>query len=104
MSDPMAVFREKFRQRCAVDRERLVHALEAWRQGDANAHGELVAIIHGLAGAGGTFGFSSLSDHAMEAEARLLDTTSHDSAIHGELINGLLEELSGIEAGEIPPK
>ena len=102
MTDPMAAFREKFRQRCAVDRERLALAFEAWRRGDASAHGELVAIAHGLAGAGGTFGFSALGDHASEAEARLLEMRG-DDPVADRLIADLLAELRKIERREVDP-
>lgn len=102
MTDPMAAFREKFRQRCAVDRERLTFAFEAWRRGEPGAHGELVAITHGLAGAGGTFGFPALSDHASTAEARLLEMREHD-LVAARLIANLLEELRNIERQNVGP-
>jgi HPt (histidine-containing phosphotransfer) domain-containing protein len=96
----MTLFREKFRTRCAVDREKVEAAFASWRSGGTSAYGELVSVLHGLAGAGGTFGFSSLSEQASEAEERLLDTGPEDAAPHEERISSLVDKLRRIEQGE----
>jgi HPt (histidine-containing phosphotransfer) domain-containing protein len=59
VTDPLAPLRERFRLRSAEDVARLRSLLEA---GDAGA---LRRLVHGIAGAAGTFGFPSLSEAAI---------------------------------------
>lgn len=104
MPDPMIAFREKFRQRCVADRERILRLFDAWKRAETGAQDDLLSIVHGLAGAGGTFGFASLSERAAEVEARLLERGAESEIDYNALIAGLLQELTMIEKNETPRK
>ncbi|HEX7007072.1 MAG TPA: Hpt domain-containing protein [Alphaproteobacteria bacterium] len=71
LSDPVQAFRERAkRDRARTDR--LMARLDGlrWRRA-AQPLAELEALAHGLAGAGGTFGFPALSETAARLERRL---------------------------------
>ncbi|MBL0933779.1 MAG: Hpt domain-containing protein [Rhizobiaceae bacterium] len=97
MTDIFLELRKKFVRRCAGDRKAIA---EAWTRFEASRNGEarkeLLRLAHGLAGAGGTFGFDGLSLRAADAEAAL-DASGTLSA--GPAIADLLAELDSIVAG-----
>lgn len=98
MNDPMASLREKFTRRCVGDRARIASAFALWENEDRSARPELIQIVHGLSGAGGTFGFDRLSERAADAEARLLEHSSAD--VCRDAVEALLAELDAIGNGE----
>lgn len=61
--DPLAPLRARFRDRCAEDAARL----RAHLAGEEEA--ELEQLVHRLAGAAGTFGYTALGEAAQAADA-----------------------------------
>jgi HPt (histidine-containing phosphotransfer) domain-containing protein len=75
MTDSLAAFRARFIERAAADRDRLAQARArlSLPEGDpVAAAAEIERLAHGLAGAGGTFGFPEVSVAAEEVEAAAL--------------------------------
>lgn len=64
MSDVLAGLRARFLERCVADLERLDRLM---REGDQDT-GEMQTLVHGLAGAAGTFGFPDISEAAGECD------------------------------------
>jgi HPt (histidine-containing phosphotransfer) domain-containing protein len=97
MTDIFLELRKKFVRRCAGDRNAIAEAwkrLEASR--DSEARKDLLHLAHGLAGAGGTFGFDGLSRCAADAEAAL---EAPDALSAGPAVAELLAELDAIVTG-----
>lgn len=68
--------RQRFRQRCIGDLERLLAIQRAGIDpADAGQRTELVAMSHRLSGSGGIFGFHDVSDKAGELETLLIGET-----------------------------
>jgi chemotaxis protein histidine kinase CheA len=94
----MAAFRARFLERAAAESERLEKVLMTLRQGENNtaATAEMTRLAHGLAGAGGTFGFPEVSVAAAEAEnaslAQPLDAAALSES--GERLLAVLGKLS----------
>lgn len=65
MTDPLAPLRQRFRARAKQDLAQLRSLVD----GDLEAH-ELRMLVHGLAGAAGTFGYADLSAAAMSIDDR----------------------------------
>ena len=61
----------RFRERLEADRQAIAEL------SDSSNPGELERIVHGLAGAAGTFGYRALGDIAIELDDRL---TAHEAA------------------------
>lgn len=71
LPDPIQAFRERARRdRASADRLMAMLTGLDWAR-LAPALAELEALAHGLAGAGGTFGFPALSETAARVERRL---------------------------------
>jgi HPt (histidine-containing phosphotransfer) domain-containing protein len=90
LDERMAGLRLRFLVRAAAEREALAAAF---------ARGDLVEvgrIAHGLAGAGGTFGFPALSDAAAGLEEALLEGAAPEAL--GPLVGGLLGRLDQLRA------
>ena len=72
LNDPMGSLKLRFLERC---REELA-ALESIARRPIDIHEDgherLIKIAHALAGAGGTFGFKSISEHSSRLEEALL--------------------------------
>ena len=75
MNDPLAPLRARFRERMKSDLARF----RTLRTGDL-ACDELKMLVHGLAGAAGTFGYASLSHAAMEVDDRYSAGSRPDAA------------------------
>ncbi len=67
--DPMAALTQRFLERCAADLADLQALIQTGQTGSP----EVRRIVHGLAGAAGTFGFVSLGDAAAAADEVLAD-------------------------------
>lgn len=88
--------RKKFIERCAEQRSQIALAATAWQvDGDIAARTELLRLVHGLAGAGGTFGFDRLSRIAADAEAAVETPGACSPA---SAIADLLAEIDSIAA------
>jgi len=102
MSDPMAHFRARFVRRCVDDRARIVAAMESWEGGAGDARGELIGIAHGLAGAGGTFGFAGITERAAEFEDRLVAEPQPQPGDVRARLDALLREIDAVIAAHPP--
>lgn len=88
--------RKKFIERCAEQRNQIALAATAWQvDGDIAARTELLRLVHGLAGAGGTLGFDRLSRIAADAEAAL---EAPGACSPAPAIADLLAEIDSIAA------
>lgn len=94
-TNPFATLSEKFLARC---RGELVVLRDMAGSGAAADRDILLKIAHSLAGAGGTFGFRALSEHASRLETILVaDTEDYPSDVEVAL-NTLIDEMERILA------
>ena len=94
MNDPFAALRDKFLLRCRAERAVLAEIERERRLGDDGRTGELVRLAHGLAGAGGTFGFDRLSEIASRAEIAIAE--SRPLPQQNAALAALIAELDGV--------
>lgn len=90
MDDPWVRLRTKFIDRCRLERVALSAEWAKWKQPGVKSD-DLVRLAHGLAGAGGTFGFPNLSRKAEAVETAILDERPDEEK--ERLIEELLVEL-----------
>ncbi len=102
MNDPYAKLRAKFVARCDADRRSIAAARSSWRQAPHDADHELARLVHGLSGAGGTFGFAEVSRRAEAVETAWI--AARPPAEMELMIAALLDELERVagEAGLFP--
>jgi HPt (histidine-containing phosphotransfer) domain-containing protein len=75
----------KFLQRTRAEAVLIQGLLEHLLQGDATVIGQLGQIVHRIAGAGATFGYTSMSECARQMETLLRDLDAEDSPALGRL-------------------
>jgi HPt (histidine-containing phosphotransfer) domain-containing protein len=92
VTDPLAPLRERFRARSAEDLVRLQALLEA-----ADAR-ELRRLVHGIAGAAGTFGFPALSKAAIVIDDAYVSGLTPDT----EDFDRLKRELEAVALPKAP--
>ncbi|MCT8266260.1 Hpt domain-containing protein [Afifella sp. JA880] len=87
--DPLLPLKKRFAERCGSDLARLrqlsPHAIEDIPQ--------IISLAHGLAGAGGTFGFPAVSDRASALED-LLGLEAAERQDVSDAYDDLCEELA----------
>lgn len=90
MTDIMAELRARFLERCAGDLERIA----ALRDRDALAAEEMQGLVHGLAGAAGTFGFPGISAAAGACDDAFAGGGAPDRAMVERLVMTINEALA----------
>lgn len=74
--DVLASLRRRFIERCRAELRTLREIREI---GNSRAHDTLIRTVHGLSGAGATFGFPDLSRQAGDLETLLLEGNSSEA-------------------------
>jgi HPt (histidine-containing phosphotransfer) domain-containing protein len=90
VAEALEGLRRKFLARSADD----LTALRAWSAKGAPADDDMRRLVHRLAGAAGTFGFHSLSDHAKRVD----DGMSGGVDSTPGLVEALIGELAALRA------
>lgn len=97
MDDPFEALRRRFLTRCRGDLDAL-QAI-ACRPDAAPSESDrdlLVKVAHSLAGAGGTFGFSGLTERASDVESLLIAEDAPDPGQIRTVLDELVLELKRI--------
>ncbi|WP_420478896.1 Hpt domain-containing protein [Brevundimonas sp. FT23028] len=86
--DTLAAIRARFRLRALADADALAAAL------DAGDPGQIEALVHGLAGAAGIFGFTEISEQAKAADGAFAGGRAPTRAEIETLIALILREMA----------
>ncbi len=90
MNHLLASLRARFLDRCVGDLERVVRL----RERDALNSEEMQVVVHRLAGAAGTFGFTAISDAAAECDDALAQGQAPDRSKVERLTAAIEEALA----------
>ncbi len=98
--DLLASLRLRFIERCRSELRTLCQMRDDWLHEANGTDDRFVRTVHGLAGAGATFGFPEVSRQASDLETLLLENDSPEADRRRalDLLIATLESLTGPEA------